>query len=180
MHRLHRRITILLASHVLTFWSIAWADPRGPRLSTAWRWRVSRWRRTSSDLPGRWSYSGRRCRRTWPPTSPGQGPLGTPWPCNASLDPLVLLAVTINPEERVKVARGPAAAVLQQGGYTPVLVKVINEAATTKPLRITSPQSGLVVAGVADLSMKRQDQRFLKEGEVPGGRTGAVPPGRRW
>ena len=36
------------------------------------------------------------------------------------LDPHVLLAVTINPEERVKVGRGPAAAVLQQGGYTPV------------------------------------------------------------
>ena len=58
------------------------------------------------------------------------------------LDPHVLLVVTINPEERVKVGRGPAAAVLQQGGYTPVLVKVINEAATTKALRITSPQSG--------------------------------------
>jgi len=88
------------------------------------------------------------------------------------LDPRVLLVVTINPEERVKVGRGPAAAVLQQGGYTPVLVKVINEAATTKPLRITSPQSGLVVAGAAELSMKRQDQRSLKEGEVPGGQPG--------
>jgi hypothetical protein len=88
------------------------------------------------------------------------------------LDPLVLLGVTINPEERVKVARGPAAAVLQQGGYTPVLVKVVNEAATTKPLRISSPQSGLVVAGAADLSMKRQDQRSLTEGQVPGGAPG--------
>ena len=33
-----------------------------------------------------------------------------------------------------------------------MLVKVISEAATTKPLRITSPQSGLVIAGVADLT----------------------------
>src|SRR5262245_15221205 len=39
------------------------------------------------------------------------------------LDPHVLLVVTINPEERVKVGRGPALAVLQQGSYTPVLVK---------------------------------------------------------
>ena len=58
------------------------------------------------------------------------------------LDPHVLLAVTINPEERVKVGRGPAPAVLQQAGYTPVLVKVINEAATTKPLRDQQPAVG--------------------------------------
>ena len=44
-------------------------------------------------------------------------------------------------------AAGRPPAVLQQGGYTPVLVKVVNEAATTKPLRITSPQSGPVFAG---------------------------------
>src|SRR5688572_17689336 len=43
------------------------------------------------------------------------------------LDNEVLLAVVINPESRVKVMRGPSAAVLQQGGYTPVLVKIINE-----------------------------------------------------
>jgi hypothetical protein len=68
------------------------------------------------------------------------------------LDPHVLLLVTINPEERVKVGRGPAPALLQQGAYTPVLVKVVNEAATVKALRITSPQSGPVTAGAADLS----------------------------
>src|SRR5262245_24341582 len=85
------------------------------------------------------------------------------------LDAHVLLVITINPEERVKVGRGPVAAALQQGGFTPVLVKVINEAATTKPLRISSPQSGPVTAGAADLSMKRQDQRHLKAGEAPGG-----------
>src|SRR5262245_32648744 len=41
------------------------------------------------------------------------------------LDPHVLVQVTINPESRVKVARGPAAAALQQGGFTPVLIKVV-------------------------------------------------------
>ena len=45
------------------------------------------------------------------------------------LDPRVLLAVHINPEARVKVARGPAPAVLQQAGYTPVIVKIVNESA---------------------------------------------------
>ncbi len=40
------------------------------------------------------------------------------------LDPHVLLVVSINPESRVKVQRGPRQAVLQQAGYTPVLVKV--------------------------------------------------------
>jgi hypothetical protein len=89
-----------------------------------------------------------------------------------ALDPNVLFVVTINSEERVKVARGPARAILQQAGYTPVLVKVINEAATAKALRITSPQSGPVTAGAADLSMARQDQRHLKEGEMPGGAPG--------
>jgi len=88
------------------------------------------------------------------------------------LDPHVLLTVTINPEERVKVARGLAPAMLQQGGYTPVLVKVLNEAATTKRLRVSSPQSGPVTAGAADLSLTRQDQRHLKEGEIKGGAPG--------
>ncbi len=88
------------------------------------------------------------------------------------LDPHVLLVVGINPEERVKVDRGPAPATLQQGGYLPVLIKVLNEAGATKPLRITSPQSGLIVAGAADLSMVRQDQRHLRQGEVDGGAPG--------
>jgi hypothetical protein len=39
----------------------------------------------------------------------------------------VLVVVHINPETRVKVGRGPAPAVLQQAGYTPVIVKILNE-----------------------------------------------------
>jgi hypothetical protein len=58
-----------------------------------------------------------------------------------ALDSQVLFVVTINPESRVKVKRGPATPMLQQGGYTPVLVKVINEAGITKPLHIASPQA---------------------------------------
>src|SRR6188768_1282860 len=77
------------------------------------------------------------------------------------LDPQVLLAVALNPESRVKVLRGEAPANLQQGGYSPVLVKVINESTITKRLRITSPQSGPVYAGVAALSLQRQQQTEL-------------------
>jgi hypothetical protein len=77
------------------------------------------------------------------------------------LDPHVLLAVSINPEARVKVARGPAKAILQQAGYTPVIVKVINDSTVTKALRIRSPQAGPPYAGMARLSMIRQDQLRL-------------------
>ena len=49
--------------------------------------------------------------------------------------------MNINPEARVKAKRGPAAATLQQAGYTPVLIKIINEATVTKSLQIKSPQA---------------------------------------
>ena len=57
------------------------------------------------------------------------------------LDPHVLLFVHLNPEARAKVKRGAAAANLQQGGYTPILIKVHNESTVTKPLSISSPQA---------------------------------------
>jgi len=81
------------------------------------------------------------------------------------LDPRVLAVVGLNPEVRVKAARGPAAAKLQQAGYTPALLKVLNDSTATKPLRITSPQAGPVYAGVAKLSMDRQKQQKLRENE---------------
>jgi hypothetical protein len=64
-----------------------------------------------------------------------------------ALDARVLAVVTINPEARVKVARGPAAATAQQAGYTPVLVKVVNEASVKKRLNLSSPQGGPVYGG---------------------------------
>ena len=63
------------------------------------------------------------------------------------LDPHVLLAVTLNPEARVKGARGPAEAKLQQHGYTPVLIKVVNDSTVKKPLTIHSPHAGPVYSG---------------------------------
>jgi hypothetical protein len=81
------------------------------------------------------------------------------------LDAHVLFVVTLNPESRVKVDRGPAAAMLQQAGFTPVIVKVVNQSTVTKRLGITSPQSGPVYAGVAELSMKREQQEELRKNE---------------
>jgi hypothetical protein len=63
------------------------------------------------------------------------------------LDPHVLAVVTLSPEARVKASRGPAKGVLQQGGYTPVLLKVVNDSTVTRALRIRSPQARAVFAG---------------------------------
>jgi hypothetical protein len=78
------------------------------------------------------------------------------------LDPHVLLAVTLNPESRVKVARGPAAATLQQGGYVPVLVKVVNDSTVKKALRLSSPQAGPVYGGGGARNPRGDKDRFLE------------------
>jgi hypothetical protein len=77
------------------------------------------------------------------------------------VDPQVLLVVTLNPESRVKVARGPASAVLQQNGYVPALVKVVNDSTVQKTLNITSPQSGPLFGGGAK-NPKGDKGRFLQ------------------
>jgi hypothetical protein len=56
------------------------------------------------------------------------------------LDPSCLLAVTINPESRVKAMRGPAAAELRVDREVTSLIKVLNEAGVTRGLLITGPQ----------------------------------------
>jgi hypothetical protein len=63
------------------------------------------------------------------------------------LDPQALLLVSINPESRVKVARGAGPAVLQQGGYTPILIKVVNDSPVKGTPHLTSPQSGPLMTG---------------------------------
>ncbi|HSB94215.1 MAG TPA: CehA/McbA family metallohydrolase, partial [Flavitalea sp.] len=57
------------------------------------------------------------------------------------LDPYCIAYVNINPEARVKVTRGPAAALLLQGGWTTFLVKVHNEAGVNSTLQVESPQA---------------------------------------
>lgn len=57
------------------------------------------------------------------------------------LDPYCLAIVSINPEARVKVSRGEAAAKLMQGGWTSFLVKVHNDANVRAQLEVESPNS---------------------------------------
>jgi hypothetical protein len=79
------------------------------------------------------------------------------------LDPLVLVQVTVNPESRVKAMRGPAKATLQQAGYTPILLKVVNEGTVSNPLRMHSPQAGYIVSGGSRIppNIKADKNRFL-------------------
>jgi hypothetical protein len=83
-----------------------------------------------------------------------------------TLDEHALFVVELNPESRVKVRRGPAKAVIQQGGYTPVVVKVVNLSTVTKELHISSPQAGQVYAGMSPLSAKRMQREPLHETET--------------
>jgi len=88
------------------------------------------------------------------------------------LDPHVLCTVHINPELRVKAARGEAKGVLQQGGHTPVLLKVLNEGEATARLRLTSPQAGKVYGGVSEPILVRQAQTELGDDQTSAADTG--------
>jgi len=81
------------------------------------------------------------------------------------LEPVCLATLRINPEERVKALRGAASAQLRQGGYTPVILKIVNEAEVTKRLKINSPQAGPVYSGMSKLSAFRMRQPALRENE---------------
>ena len=69
------------------------------------------------------------------------------------LDRACLVGVHINPEMRVKVARGPAQAELAARGWRSFLVKVHNEAGTTARLRVTSAEAGGHARGWLDLAL---------------------------
>ncbi|MCA9012419.1 MAG: hypothetical protein KDB01_21860, partial [Planctomycetaceae bacterium] len=81
------------------------------------------------------------------------------------LDPIALFVIEINPELRVKVKRGPGDPVLQQGGYTPVVVKIINDATLARALKISSPQAGAIYAGASEGILLRQAQTELAQNE---------------
>ncbi len=81
------------------------------------------------------------------------------------LDTEVLFVVDLNPEVRVKVRRGPGKAVLQQGGFTPFLVKVINGSTVAGRLQIVSLQAGAVYSGAAISTLKRMAQTELNDNE---------------
>ncbi len=87
------------------------------------------------------------------------------------LDPRVMFIVSLNPEVRVRVARGPVKAVIQQGGFTPVVVKVLNESTVARELRIHSPQAGPVYSGASLQILERQAQTELNNNENTQGAT---------
>lgn len=84
----------------------------------------------------------------------------------AVLDARTLFIVTISPEQRVKVAQGPVKAELIEGGWWQFLVKVINEAGTTAPLQISSPEGGKVFGSGGE----RRATQAMPE----------TPPASRW
>ena len=69
---------------------------------------------------------------------------------DAVLSPRTLFRVSINPEMRVKVAVGDAQPDLVEAGWTTFLVRVANEAGTTSPLRVESPQAKRVANAPAE------------------------------
>ena len=83
------------------------------------------------------------------------------------IDPLVVAVVSLNPEVRVKAERGPGAATIQQGGFTPLLIKVVNHSTVANQLRVRSPQAGPVYSGAANAILQRQAQTELNDGENP-------------
>lgn len=80
------------------------------------------------------------------------------------LDTHALFAITINPEARLKVAKGPGSNSIQQSGWTPVVVKVMNDSTVKKQLKIMSPQAGERFSGRGDKNPKDDPkiaERFL-------------------
>jgi hypothetical protein len=80
------------------------------------------------------------------------------------LDKHALFAITINPEARLKVAKGPGSTSIQQSGWTPVVVKVMNDSTVKKQLKIMSPQAGERFSGRGDKNPKDDPKiadRFL-------------------
>ena len=69
--------------------------------------------------------------------------------------PHMLAGVSLNPEVRVKVQLWPVKAVLRQGGFTPFLVKGLNDRTVARPLRVGSPKAVPVYSGAA-LGILRQ------------------------
>jgi hypothetical protein len=65
----------------------------------------------------------------------------------ATLDKYALAIVRINAESRVSVEQGAAKPEVVEGGTRLFLIKVLNEAQVTAPLRVESPNSGNVFIG---------------------------------
>jgi hypothetical protein len=81
------------------------------------------------------------------------------------LDPYCLAMVSINPEARVKVLRGPAAPLLVQGGWTSFLVKIENDAAVNAQLHAESPNA-LPLFHKSTGAKRVKPENVLSDGDV--------------
>ena len=81
------------------------------------------------------------------------------------LDPYCLAMVSINPESRVKVDKGPAKAKLIQGGWTSFLIKVNNEAGITPQLRVESDNAHPLLH-ISSGKPKTSEDKLISRGEV--------------
>ncbi|HEY3897680.1 MAG TPA: CehA/McbA family metallohydrolase [Chthoniobacter sp.] len=78
------------------------------------------------------------------------------------LDRRCLVGIAINPEMRVKVVPGPAEDALVEQGWTTFLIKVANQAGTTAPLNVFSPQAESV-SSVGGWPRNPSDARFRQK-----------------
>jgi hypothetical protein len=81
------------------------------------------------------------------------------------LDPYCLAMVSINPESRVKVQRGPAPARLMQDGWVSYLVKVHNEAGITAALQVESANAAAPLYP-SSYTARVPEKRKLTAGQV--------------
>ena len=81
------------------------------------------------------------------------------------LDPYCLAIVSINPESRVKVARGEAPAQLVQGGWTSFLVKIHNDAHVTAQLEVESPNA-LAAVHAPSFNPRVKEKDVITPGEA--------------
>src|SRR5688572_11678903 len=84
----------------------------------------------------------------------------------STLDKYVLANVHINPESRVKVEQGAAKPELVQGGTRLFLVKVLNDAGVTAPLRVQSPNTGPVYISASSSGGSPEPKKVLTDVHV--------------
>ncbi|MFI5157164.1 MAG: CehA/McbA family metallohydrolase, partial [Chitinophagales bacterium] len=83
----------------------------------------------------------------------------------AILDPYCLAMVDINPESRVKVVRGPAAARLNQAGWSSFLVKIHNDAGVTARLEVESSNAAPLLH-ISSFGPRMKPENALTQGQV--------------
>ncbi|MEO5891996.1 MAG: CehA/McbA family metallohydrolase [Ferruginibacter sp.] len=81
------------------------------------------------------------------------------------LDPYCLAFININPESRVKIARGPAKAKLVQDGWVSFLVKINNNAGVTAQLQVESPNAAPSLY-VSSFEARVNEKKMLTPGQV--------------